>query len=107
MKARLFTKNLVSKSRLVGSANQNALSFAAKFEIHFNFVQPEKDCPETPQTPKPRGDRDVKNKMVIAWRGTELSTEDGFDKDDVLQDAKIQKGMKKSTSQKARFCHVD
>ena len=32
-------------------------------------------------------------KMVIAWRGTELSTEDGFDKDDVLQDAKIQKGM--------------
>ena len=32
-------------------------------------------------------------KMVIAWRGTELSTEDGFDKDDVLQDAKIQKGF--------------
>ena len=45
----------------------------------------------------------MKNKMVIAWRGTELSTEDGFDKDDVLQDAKIQKGMKISTNQKARL----
>ena len=57
------------------------------------FVEPKsKECPESPQTPKPKSDRDVKNKMVIAWRGTELSTEDGFDKDDVLQDAKIQKG---------------
>ena len=39
-----------------------------------------------------KGERSENNKMVIAWRGTELSTEDGFDKDDVLQDAKIQKG---------------
>ena len=89
--------------RFVGLTNQNALRFAAEFKIHHDFVQPRKDCPETPQTPKPRGDRDVKNKMVIAWRGTELSTEDGFDKDDVLQDAKIQKGMKISTNQKARL----
>ena len=69
------------------------LSSFFDFEKIEVFVQPQwKECPETPQTPKPRGDRDVKNKMVIAWRGTELSTEDGFDKDDVLQDAKIQKG---------------
>ena len=32
-------------------------------------------------------------KLVVAWRGTELSAEDGFDKDDVLQDTKFQKGQ--------------
>ena len=47
----------------------------------------------TDEEQKAKGERSEANKMVIAWRGTELSTEDGFDKDDVLQDAKIQKGI--------------
>ena len=34
-------------------------------------------------------DPDKAPKIVIAWRGTELTAEDGFDKDDVLQDAKF------------------
>lgn len=29
------------------------------------------------------------SQLIIGWRGTELTAEDGFDKDDVLQDAKF------------------
>ena len=29
------------------------------------------------------------SQLIIGWRGTELTSEDGFDKDDVLQDAKF------------------
>jgi len=33
------------------------------------------------------------SQLIIGWRGTELTTEDGFDKDDVLQDAKFFTGF--------------
>ena len=56
-----------------------------------NLTETPADCDET-ESGKSKGERSGHNKMVIAWRGTELSAEDGFDKDDVLQDAKIQKG---------------
>ena len=47
-------------------------------------------------------------KLVVAWRGTELSAEDGFDKDDVLQDTKFQKGwfLEFVTYEKIRFSEI-